>query len=83
MLPECCPMKKKLTARGISALKPAAPGARYDIWDTEVPNFGVRVTDAGKVAAASTYNKAPAGGGLNLGSAFKGGTSGTIISRRV
>ena len=43
-------MKKKLTVRGINALKPAEPGARYDIWDTEVPNFGVRVTDTGKIS---------------------------------
>ena len=43
-------MKKKLTVRGINALKPAEPGKRYDIWDTEVPNFGVRVTDTGKIS---------------------------------
>ena len=43
-------MKKKLTVRGINALKPASPGMRYVIWDTEVPNFGLRVTDAGKIS---------------------------------
>jgi integrase len=42
-------MKKKLTARGIAALKPAPPGQRPVIWDTEVANFGVRVTDSGKI----------------------------------
>lgn len=42
-------MKKKLTVRGINALKPAEAGKRYDVWDTEVQNFGVRVTDAGKI----------------------------------
>ena len=30
-------MKKKLTVRGINALKPAEPGKRYEIWDTEAP----------------------------------------------
>jgi integrase len=56
-------MKKKLTVRGINALKRADPdksfvvwgetfeaAERYDIWDTEVPNFGVRVTDTGKIS---------------------------------
>ena len=43
-------MKKKLTVRGINALKPALPGTRYDIWDTEVSNFGLRVTDTGKIS---------------------------------
>ena len=42
-------MKKKLTVRGINALKPAARGKRYEVWDTEVPNFGLRVTDTGKI----------------------------------
>jgi integrase len=43
-------MKKKLTVRGINALKPAKPGEREVIWDTEVPNFGIRVTDKGKIS---------------------------------
>ena len=43
-------MKKKLTVRGINALKPAAAGKRYVLWDTEVSNFGLRVTDAGKIS---------------------------------
>jgi integrase len=56
-------MKKKLTVRGVNALKPAdpdkpfvvwgetfKPAERYDIWDTEVSNFGVRVTDTGKIS---------------------------------
>jgi integrase len=43
-------MKKRLTVRGINALKPAEPGKRYDQWDTEVSNFGVRVTDTGKIS---------------------------------
>lgn len=42
-------MKKRLTVRGISALKPAEVGKREVIWDTDVPNFGVRTTDAGAV----------------------------------
>jgi integrase len=44
------PEKKKLTVRGINALKPADPGERKVIWDTEVPNFGIRVTDKGKIS---------------------------------
>jgi integrase len=43
-------MKKKLTVRGINALKPASPGKRFVLWDTEVPNFGLRVTDTGKIS---------------------------------
>ena len=43
-------MKKKLTVRGINALKSAEPGKRYVLWDTEVSNFGLRVTDAGKIS---------------------------------
>ena len=44
-------MKKKLTVRGINALKPAEFGAdREMIWDTEVPNFGARVTETGKIS---------------------------------
>ncbi len=43
-------MKKKLTVRGINALKPAEPGKRVVVWDTELSNFGLRVTDAGKIS---------------------------------
>jgi integrase len=43
-------MKKKLTIRGINALKPAESGKRYVLWDTEVSNFGLRVTDTGKIS---------------------------------
>src|SRR5271165_1604944 len=43
-------MKKRLTVRGVNALKPAEPGKRYVLWDTEVSNFGLRVTDAGKIS---------------------------------
>jgi integrase len=39
--------KFKLTDRGLQALKPAEPGGRYTVWDTEVAGFGVRVTDRG------------------------------------
>jgi len=43
-------MKKKLTVRGINALKAADAGKRDMFWDTEVANFGIRVTDAGKIS---------------------------------
>jgi len=36
-----------LSDRKIQSLKPAAKGARYQVMDSEVPGFGVRVTDAG------------------------------------
>jgi hypothetical protein len=39
--------KFKLTDRGLQALKPAEPGNRYTVWDTEAAGFGVRVTDRG------------------------------------
>lgn len=38
-------MKEKLTDKKLQNLAPAAPGKRYTVWDTEVGNFGVRVTD--------------------------------------
>jgi hypothetical protein len=40
-------MKKKLAVRGINAIKPAEPGKRFVIWDTEVSNFGIRVSTHG------------------------------------
>src|SRR5580704_3160940 len=43
-------MKKKLTVRGSNALKPANPGEREVIWDTEVLYFEIRVTDKGKIS---------------------------------
>jgi integrase len=39
--------KLKLTDRGLQALKPAEPGGRYTVWDTDRAAFGVRVTDRG------------------------------------
>lgn len=39
--------KKVLTDRGIIALKPAAGGKRYIVWDAAQPHFGVRVTSNG------------------------------------
>src|SRR3954454_11254375 len=38
-------MKEKLTDKKLQNLPPAPHGKRYTIWDTEVGNFGVRVTD--------------------------------------
>lgn len=37
-----------LTDRGIQALKPAAPGGRYVLYDTLIPPLGVRVSDKGR-----------------------------------
>lgn len=43
-------MKKTLTDRTLKALKPATTGKRYTVWDAALPNFGVRVTDKGKLS---------------------------------
>src|SRR5262245_45931268 len=40
--------RKALTDRTIRALKPAGPGARYDVLDALVPGLGVRVTEKGQ-----------------------------------
>jgi integrase len=40
-------LKKTLSDRGLRALKPAPKGKRYVVMDTEVPGFGVRVTERG------------------------------------
>jgi integrase len=37
--------KKYLTDRTLKALAPAMSGKRYEIWDTKLPGFGVRVND--------------------------------------
>jgi integrase len=41
-------MKRKLTDRTLVSLKPAPPGTRYDVMDSDVRGFGVRVTDSGR-----------------------------------
>jgi integrase len=40
--------KRKLTDRGIRALKPAKSGTLYDVMDVVVPGFGVRVSESGR-----------------------------------
>lgn len=40
--------KKTIADRTLKALKPAPPGERYDLMDSVVPGFGVRVTDKGR-----------------------------------
>jgi integrase len=39
--------KRLLTDTFVRGLKPAPAGKRFEFWDTKVPGFGVRVTDAG------------------------------------
>ncbi|MGB8600587.1 MAG: Arm DNA-binding domain-containing protein, partial [Rhizomicrobium sp.] len=39
--------KETFTDKSLKAMKPAAAGKRYEVWDTIVPNFGVRVTANG------------------------------------
>jgi integrase len=40
--------KRNLTDRGLKSLKPASSGQHYDVMDTVVPGFGVRVSDTGR-----------------------------------
>ena len=40
--------KRKLTDRGVKALKPAKGGTLYDVMDAVVPGFGVRVSETGR-----------------------------------
>jgi integrase len=40
-------VRKQITDRLLRALKPARPGQRYEIMDTLVPNFGIRLTERG------------------------------------
>ena len=40
-------VKVKLTDVRIKAEPPAAPGKRTTVWDSQVPNFCLRVTDKG------------------------------------
>jgi integrase len=40
--------RRRLTDRGLKALRPAEPGTRYEIMDTDVPGLGIRVTDKGQ-----------------------------------
>src|SRR5687768_743739 len=52
-LPRRCPkgtlaMHQRLTDRKLQALKPAKSGERYEIMDSDVRGFGVRVTDKGQ-----------------------------------
>jgi hypothetical protein len=37
--------RQKLTDVAVKALRPAAKGARYELWDSEMPGLGVRVSD--------------------------------------
>ena len=39
--------RQKLTDVALKALRPAAKGTRYELWDSEMPGLGVRVTDKG------------------------------------
>jgi hypothetical protein len=40
--------KTTLTDRKLKALPPAKSGTRYEVMDSVVPGFGVRVTPSGK-----------------------------------
>jgi integrase len=40
--------KRNLSDRTLKSLKPAGPGKHYDLMDSVVPGFGVRVSDAGR-----------------------------------
>jgi integrase len=58
--PSVASNKKKLTARFLASLKPAEPGRRRVIWDTELPGFAVRSTDRGR--HSFVVGKRPHGG---------------------
>lgn len=51
--------KYNLTDRFLKSLKPAEPGKRPVYWDSQVPCFGVRLTDRGK--KSFVVGKRPAG----------------------
>jgi integrase len=44
-LPNICPMKKKLTIKSVAAL--SEKSKYYDVWDTEIPGFFLRVQPTG------------------------------------
>ena len=46
-------MKKKLTDRAVKLLRPR--GDRYEVWDTDYPGFGVRVSPAGRKSFVYLY----------------------------
>ena len=46
-------MRKKLTDRAVKLLKPRS--ARYEVWDTNYPGFGVRVSPAGRKSWVYLY----------------------------
>ncbi len=46
--------KINLTDRGIAALKPAEPGHRYDVLDSQVPGLGVRINHKPKIKIRRT-----------------------------
>lgn len=41
-------LRETLTVKRVDGLKPAPTGQRYDIFDSLVPGFGIRVTSTGK-----------------------------------
>ena len=46
-------MKKKLTDRAVKLLRPRSD--RYEVWDTDYPGFGVRVSPAGRKSFVYLY----------------------------
>ena len=40
--------QRRLSDRSLKAIKPAASGQRYDVMETELRGFGIRVTDKGQ-----------------------------------
>jgi Arm DNA-binding domain len=39
--------RKRLTDRALKSLRPAAPGTRFEIMDSDAPGLAIRVTDKG------------------------------------
>jgi integrase len=74
-------VRKLLTDRTLKALNPADPGTRYEIYDTQLPSFGVRVSadvkkPAGKAGRIAFILYARFGGspGRRLLGCYRGGS---------
>src|SRR5262249_37890003 len=76
--------KTELTDKFVQSLPPAPTGKRYTVWDTVLPCFGVRMTDAGYATyivagrpAGGSYvrQKLGRGGVIKLADARKAGSA--------
>ena len=54
--------RKRLTDRALKALRPAAPGTRFEIADSDAPGLAIRVTDKGAKTFVLRFRAARARG---------------------